>query len=118
TITVTVTNPPLAITKLEDRGPGGLLDAPFTPSLGQTTTISASFNEAVTSWTLSIKNAAGTEVRKFLYSGAGVSSLSQVWNGTTGTGARVAAGTYTYTLSATAPYSGGSATKSGTVTVQ
>ena len=112
TITIAVNNPPLTISSLTDS------PDPFNPSASQITTIKASFNQPVTSWTLVIKNSAGTEVRKFSYSGSGVTSLNRSWNGTSATGLRVSAGTYAYTLSATAPNGGGTATKIGAVTVQ
>ena len=111
-LALTVTNVPLAITSLTDS------PDPFYPNSGQSTTMAASVNQPITSWTLSIKNSAGTEVRKFTYGGAAITTLTQVWNGKTAAGVRVANGTYTYTLSATAAADGTSATRSGPVTVQ
>lgn len=111
---VTVLNMLLAIPSLTDS------PDPFSPDLNQTTTISASFNQPVTSWTLVLKDSATVTVRSYSYSGSGLTSMSQVWNGKTATGLRVPNGTYTYTLTATAApgTNGGSATRSGTVRVQ
>jgi PKD repeat protein len=101
-----------------------LIDSPdpFTANgdgLTDTTTISATFNQPVTSWTLTITNDAGATVKTFAYSGTGTTALTQSWDGRWTSGARVAKGkTFTYTLSATAPNGGGSASQSGTITVR
>ncbi|MBI4003717.1 MAG: putative Ig domain-containing protein, partial [Candidatus Omnitrophica bacterium] len=113
---ITVTNLGLAIASLTDS------PDPFSPSLGQTTTIAATFNQPVTSWTLEIRGPqpATTLQRSFAYSGAATTTLSQLWDGRTSAGLLVPTGTYPYTLTATAAAgsNGGSATRGGTVTVQ
>ena len=93
---------------------------PFSPGLGQTTTVSATFNQPVTIWQLRITNSAGADVRKINYTGAPVTTLTQIWNGRNDASSLVAPGTYTYTITATAApgSNGGTATRSGTVTVQ
>jgi len=90
---------------------------PFTPyvvdGVTDTTTISAAFNQPVTSWTLTIKNkSTGVTARTFSYSGAAVTSMSQAWNGKNASNVLVAKGIYTYAISATAQSgsNGGTAT--------
>lgn len=80
---------------------------PFSPngdSLKDATRVSATISDQSppTTWTLVIKNGAGTTVRSF--SGSGASStfgVSQEWDGRDSTGGVVADATYTATLTAT-----------------
>lgn len=118
-LSVTVPNTPLAITSLTDT------PDPFTPNndtVQDSTTISATFNQPVESWTLTIKTTSTppATVRTFGPTGAGSTAMSQVWNGKDSLGGRVSNGTYTYRLDATAASgsNGGSASASGTLTVQ
>lgn len=111
-IKMTVTNVPLAVTSVSDT------PDPFSPNgdgIKDTTRISGTFNHTITSGKLEIKNASGTVIRRFEYSGPRT-SISQTWGGKNTNGVVVRDGQYTYTIGGV-DAGGSQAKKSGTVTV-
>jgi flagellar hook assembly protein FlgD len=91
---------------------------PFSPKLGETTTISFNLSESAYA-KVTIYNSSGTRVRT-LTSGSFKTNLSRsfTWNGKTNGGSVVRAGIYTYRVSTRDKAGNNADPVSGTVTVE
>lgn len=92
-VTLTVVNVPLTATSLVDS-----VD-PFSPNgdgVQETTTLTGQFNHVVSVGKLVVYNSAGKAIRAWV--DQNVSQVQHVWDGRNNAGARMPAGTYTYTL--------------------